>query len=179
MNGVNSNMHSLHKDIKQPDFQHMWNTSLSWKWENLICRGIFFKFQSVKVSSTKTELGRCRLWQLRCQSTGNLFQYGRWFVLVWIAFTDSITKTISRTWLSDNPASEMCFLNLVQARLFPTGNHLFRSVSWNTMASIWVSFIPGVSQAKASKHNLHCGGLFVVPFIPNILIIRQHFCVGE
>lgn len=46
--------------------------------------------------------------------------YGRWFFLAWIPFTDSITDTTSRTWLSDNPALEMCFPNLVQARLFPT-----------------------------------------------------------
>lgn len=110
MNGVNSDAHSFTR-IQNSTIS---NTFKKLHWAGNECESYLNKNRTV----------RCRLRQVRCQSTERtvscLSQYGCWFVLALIAFTDSITGTISKTWLSDNPALEMCFLNLFQARFFPT-----------------------------------------------------------
>lgn len=158
MNGANVDVHSLHRDTKQPDFQHSCDAPLSWKWKNPICRGVFLKFQSVKVSSTKAALGRCRLLQVRC------------------SVNDSITDTISQTGLSNNPALDMCFLNRVQARLFPTEESICLG-QW--VGTPWHQSKRLLFLWCLKRRHLNTTSTVVAYLLPNILISRQHFCVRE
>lgn len=85
MNGVNGEMHCLHKDTKQsmqtgePQFQHLRNAPLSWKGENWTYKGIFLTFQSIKTQ----EKTRRRVLQIKCQSTARTAPYLLVWLLIW------------------------------------------------------------------------------------------------